>query len=383
MSDTQARLSQAQTCPEDVLREITHLLEVADAASCALACRNWLLPGRLRLYSSVHLDTSNIEKLGLLLHTLLKIPDVVLPLVRHICVVYERTVPNNVLNDLFSWLSGIQRAPRLLSLTLTLKSYDFEFADTACGIIPALTSLETLALTDRFVDLAQSPGRNILALLSGPALRRASLTFGAPSQFHTEQDVPVGVTWLSLNIGDFPSWLPTLATPSLARSLTRLDVTASVLKHRHKILIEPLRRFQRLTHLVVYTTVGGSPLLHEVVGHLPALRALYAGEGTWNTEMIDALPGTLHSLWLEAAAGLPGARLGDGHVENLAKRRLRALALVCKRPGELDSIQEIAARYKMIFRLMHKVPLDMFDSRLLMHPDGEPISDSDTPADQS
>ncbi|KAL1746328.1 hypothetical protein HDZ31DRAFT_81342 [Schizophyllum fasciatum] len=339
MANAQEHPSPAQECAEDVLHEIMEYVEnPRDAAACAMVCRNWFSPGRKRLYSPVRVDTSDGEWMSALIHTLIDdAPNTSLCFIRHLHIVYERTL-----------------IPHLLSLTIALMAYDFDFADSACI---ALTSLQ-----GRFVDLSQAPNRNILTLLSTPNLRRVHLDIGSPSQFKNERDVPTSVAWLSVALNSYPGWLRRLAIPSLTQSLTRLDISASVLQNNHTILVAPLRLFARLTHLVLHTDVGGTPLLHEVVGHLPALRALYAGQGTWNAELFDALPKSVHSLWLDAASDIP------------AKRDLRALAVVCMRPGDLASFEAIAAGARMLFRSYASTPPEVFHEGLLMQPTGDAIS---------
>ncbi|KAL1676066.1 hypothetical protein EV122DRAFT_217105 [Schizophyllum commune] len=369
--------SMAQKCPEDVLHEILAWLDAPGAAACALVCRNWYLPSRMRLYSSIKLDTSDIERMSSLIRELVEAaPNMSLAFVRdvyHLYILYERELPKTAREGLFRFLARLLDIPNLLSLRIWLMTYDFDFAEAAFAPITALRSLESITLEGKFLDLAQAPNRNIFTLLSSPSLRRAHLEFGAPSQFNTECDVPTNITWLTVEPNSFLGWFRRLATPSLTQSLTRLDIITSVLVNKQNVTVEPLRLFTRLTHLVIKTDVGGQPLLHEVVGCMPALRALYAGWGTWNEKLYDALPPALHSLWLDVGSTSNSARLRKPHIEKIAQNGVRALAIVYTPPGAPEVFEATALNAGLIFRIYKGAPPDVLDERLLVQPDGEPI----------
>ncbi|KAL1762160.1 hypothetical protein FB107DRAFT_285584 [Schizophyllum commune] len=349
MTASLERPSPAQECPEDCV-------DALGAAACAVVCRNWYLPGRMRLYSSIKLDTSHVDQMSSLIWTLVEAaPKTSLVFVRDVYILYERDLDKVPRDGLLSFLARLPAIHNLLSLRIWLMTYDFDFAEAAFAPISALR---------KFLDLAQAPNRNIFTLITSPSLRRAHLEFGAPSQFNTECDVPTNITWLTVEPNSFLGWFRRLATPSLTQSLARLDIITSVLVNKQNVTVEPLRLFTRLTHLVIKTDVGGQPLLHAVVGYMPFLRALYAGWGTWNEKLYDALPRTLHSLWLDVGSTSNSSRLRKSHVAQIAQNGVSALAIV---------FEETALNAGLIFRVYKGAPPDVLDERLLMQPDGEPI----------
>lgn len=359
--------SPAQECPEDVLHEIMKWVDTRGAAACAVVCRNWYLPGRMRLYSSIKLDTSHVEQMSSLIWTLVEAaPKTSLVFVRDVYILYERDLDKAPRDGLFSFLTRLPAIHNLLSLRIWLMTYDFDFAEAAFAPISTLRSLRSITLEGKFLDLAQAPNRNIFTLISSPSLRRAHLEFGAPSQFNTECDVPTNITWLTVEPNSFLGWFRRLATPSLTQSLTRLDIITSVLVNKQNVTVEPLRLFTRLTHLVIKTDVGGQPLLHEVVGCMPALRALYAGWGTWNEKLYDALPPALHSLWLDVGSTSNSARLRKPHIEKIAQNGVRALAIVYTPPGAPEVFEATALNAGLIFRIYKGAPPDVLDERLLV-----------------
>ncbi|KAL1668588.1 hypothetical protein GGF50DRAFT_123940 [Schizophyllum commune] len=359
--------SPAQECPED-------WVDTRGAAACAVVCKNWYLPGRMRLYSSIKLDTSHVERMSSLIWTLVEAaPKTSLVFVRDVYILYERDLDKAPRDGLFSFLTRLPAIHNLLSLRIWLMTYDFDFAEAAFAPISTLRSLRSITLEGKFLDLAQAPNRNIFTLISSPSLRRAHLEFGAPSQFNTERDVPTNITWFTVEPNSFLGWFRRLATPSLTQSLTRLDIITSVLVNKQNVTVEPLRLFTRLTHLVIKTDVGGQPLLHEVVGCMPALRALYAGWGTWNEKLYDALPPALHSLWLDVGSTSNSARLRKPHIEKIAQNGVRALAIVYTPPGAPEVFEATALNAGLIFRIYKGAPPDVLDERLLVQPDGEPI----------
>ncbi|KAI5900433.1 uncharacterized protein SCHCODRAFT_02695646 [Schizophyllum commune H4-8] len=376
MTASLERPSPAQECPEDVLHEILKWVDALGAAACAVVCRNWYLASRMRLYSSIKLDTSDVERMSSLLWTLVEAaPKTSLAFVRDVYILYERNLDKVPRAGLFSFLYRLPSIHNLLSLRIWLMTYDFDFAEAAFAPISALRSLKSITLEGKFLDLAQAPNRNIFTLISSPSLRRAHLEFGAPSQFNAECDVPTNITWLTVEPNSFLGWFRRLANPSLTKSLTRLDIIMSVIVNKKNVTVEPLRLFTRLTHLVIKTDVGGQPLLHEVVGHMPALRALYAGWGTWNERLYDVLPPALHSLWLDVGNDSHSPRLSNLPIERFAQHGLRALAIVCTGQDAPEVSEETASALDagLIFRVYKGAPPDVLDERLLMQPDGEPI----------